>query len=154
VIDQVLQNRITLTPGGRELVMTMRAHGAFTCLVSGGFAQFTRVVAEKLGFEDNRANELLVADGQLTGEVAEPILGRAAKLATLLELRELRDLDAVDTLVAGDGANDLGMIQAAGLGIAYHAKPAVAAAAHGRIDFSDLTALLYAQGYKRSEFVN
>jgi phosphoserine phosphatase len=154
VIDQVLQTRITLTPGGRELVQTMRAHGAFTCLVSGGFSQFTGVVAQKLGFEENRANELLVADGKLTGEVAEPILGRAAKLATLLELREAGDLDAIDTLVVGDGANDLGMIQAAGLGIAYHAKPAVAASAHGRIDFSDLTALLYAQGYKRSEFVS
>jgi len=154
VIDEVLKNRITLTPGGRELVMTMRAHGARTCLVSGGFTQFTQVIAERLGFEEHRANELLVADGKLTGTVAEPILGRAAKLATLLELREADDLDAIDTLVAGDGANDLGMIQAAGLGIAYHAKPAVAAAAHGRIDFADLTALLYAQGYKRAEFVS
>lgn len=154
VIDQVLDTRITLTPGGRALVRTMRAHGAYTCLVSGGFSQFTRVVAERLGFAEHRANELIARDGKLTGEVAEPILGRDAKLATLLELREAEDIDAIDTLVAGDGANDLGMIQAAGLGIAYHAKPAVAAAAHGRIDYSDLTALLYAQGYKRAEFVD
>ncbi|NVN86881.1 MAG: phosphoserine phosphatase SerB [Rhodopseudomonas sp.] len=154
VIDEVLAKRITLTPGGRKLVATMRAHGARTCLVSGGFTQFTQVIAARLGFEEHRANELLVADGKLLGTVAEPILGREAKLATLLELREADDLDAIDTLVAGDGANDLGMIQAAGLGIAYHAKPAVAVAAHGRIDFADLTALLYAQGYQRSEFVD
>ncbi|WP_022724180.1 phosphoserine phosphatase SerB [Rhodopseudomonas sp. B29] len=154
VIDEVLATRIIPTPGGRTLVQTMRKHGAYTCLVSGGFTQFTKVVAERLGFAENRANELIARDGQLTGEVAEPILGRDAKLATLLELREADDLDAIDTLVVGDGANDLGMIQAAGLGIAYHAKPAVAAAAHGRIDHGDLTALLYAQGYRRDEFVD
>uniref|UniRef100_E6VCY4 Phosphoserine phosphatase n=1 Tax=Rhodopseudomonas palustris (strain DX-1) TaxID=652103 RepID=E6VCY4_RHOPX len=153
VIGQVLDTRITLTPGGRAVVQTMRKHGAYTCLVSGGFTQFTQVVAERLGFAEHRANELLNQDGKLTGTVAEPILGRDAKLATLLELREADDLDAIDTLVVGDGANDLGMIQAAGLGIAYHAKPAVAAAAHGRIDHGDLTALLYAQGYRRDEFV-
>ncbi|MGP9812050.1 phosphoserine phosphatase SerB [Rhodopseudomonas sp. NSM] len=153
IIDKVLATRITLTPGGRALVQTMRAHGAYTCLVSGGFTQFTRAVAERLGFAEHRANELLSEDGKLTGRVAEPILGREAKLATLLELREADDLDAIDTLAIGDGANDLGMIQAAGLGIAYHAKPAVAASAHGRIDHADLTALLYAQGYKRSDFV-
>lgn len=153
VIAQVLRERITLTPGGRELVQTMRAHGAYACLVSGGFTQFTGAVAAKLGFQENRANELLVDGGVLTGMVAEPILGRAAKLAALLDLREQLDLDEVDTLAVGDGANDLGMIQAAGLGVAYHAKPAVAAAAHARIDFGDLTALLYAQGFKRSEFV-
>ena len=106
-----------------------------------------------IGFQENRGNELLVEDGKLTGKVAEPILGRAAKLATLNELRESFDLDDLDTLVVGDGANDLGMIQRAGLGIAYHAKPAVAAAAHARIDHGDLTALLYAQGYRREEFV-
>ena len=94
-----------------------------------------------------------VQDGKLTGTVAEPILGKAAKLATLVELRESFDLDNLDTLAVGDGANDLAMIQDAGLGVAYHAKPAVAAAAHGRIDFGDLTALLFAQGYKRGEFV-
>ncbi|MCA6098455.1 phosphoserine phosphatase SerB [Bradyrhizobium australafricanum] len=153
VVDEVLDKRITLTPGGRELVMTMRAHGAYTCLISGGFTLFTKVVAAKVGFQENRANQLQVADGKLTGEVVEPILGRATKLATLIELTESFDLDEIDTLVVGDGANDLGMIQAAGLGVAYHAKPAVAAAAAVRIDHGDLTALLYAQGYRWDEFV-
>ena len=153
VIDEVLTNRITLTPGGRELVMTMRAHGAWTCLISGGFTQFTNAVAARIGFQENRANELLVQDGKLSGEVREPILGHAAKLGALVELRESFDLDEIDTLVVGDGANDLGMIKAAGLGVAYHAKPAVSAAAAARIDHGDLTALLYAQGYTREEFV-
>lgn len=153
VVDEVLAKRITLTPGGRELVATMRAHGAYTCLVSGGFTLFTRAVAAKLGFQENRANELVVRDGKFTGEVKEPILGRAAKLATLVDLMESFDLDDIDSLVVGDGANDLAMIQAAGLGVAYHAKPAVAAAAAARIDHGDLTALLYAQGYRREEFV-
>jgi phosphoserine phosphatase len=153
VVDEVLKKRITPTSGGRELVATMRAHGAWTCLISGGFTLFTSAVAAMIGFQENRANELLVRDGKLTGEVAEPILGRAVKLATLVELREAFDLDDVDTLVVGDGANDLGMIEHAGLGVAYHAKPAVAAAAAARIDHGDLTALLYAQGYRRDEFV-
>jgi phosphoserine phosphatase len=153
VVDEVLAKRITPTPGGRELVATMRANGAWTCLISGGFTLFTNAVAAKIGFQESRANELLVENGKLTGEVREPILGRAAKLATLVELRESFDLDGIDTLVAGDGANDLGMIQQAGLGVAYHAKPAVAAAAAARIDHGDLTALLYAQGYRRDEFV-
>ncbi len=154
VVDEVLAKRITPTPGGRELVATMRAHGAYTCLISGGFTLFTSAVAAMIGFQENRANQLLVADGKLTGEVAEPILGRAAKLATLIELRESFDLDDIDTLAVGDGANDLvGMIEHAGLGVAYHAKPAVAAAAAARIDHGDLTALLYAQGYRRDEFV-
>jgi phosphoserine phosphatase len=153
VVDEVLAKRITPTPGGRELVATMRANGAWTCLISGGFTLFTNAVAARIGFQESRANELLVENGKLTGEVREPILGRAAKLATLVELRESFDLDGIDTLVAGDGANDLGMIQQAGLGVAYHAKPAVAAAAAARIDHGDLTALLYAQGYRRDEFV-
>jgi phosphoserine phosphatase len=152
VIDQVLAERITLTPGGRELVATMRANGAYTCLISGGFTLFTNAVAAKIGFQENRANELKVNNGKLTGEVAEPIVGRATKLATLIELREAFDLDDIDTLVVGDGANDLGMIESAGLGVAYHAKPAVASAAAARIDHGDLTALLYAQGYRRDEF--
>jgi phosphoserine phosphatase len=154
VIDEVLKERITLTPGGRELVGTMRANGAYTCLVSGGFTAFTSKVAAMVGFQENRANTLLTEDGKLTGMVAEPILGREAKLATLRELREAFDIDGIDTLAVGDGANDLGMIQDAGLGVAYHAKPAVAAAAHARIDHGDLTALLYAQGYKRTEFAS
>jgi phosphoserine phosphatase len=153
VVDEVLNTRITATPGGRQLVMTMRARGAYTCLISGGFTLFTKAVASRIGFQENRANELVVADGKFTGEVKEPILGRAMKLATLIELTESFDLDDIDTMVAGDGANDLGMIQNAGLGVAYHAKPTVAAAAAARIDHGDLTALLYAQGYRREEFV-
>jgi phosphoserine phosphatase len=153
VVDEVLNKRITPTAGGRELVATMRAHGAWTCLISGGFTLFTGAVAAMIGFQENRGNELKVEDGKLTGEVTEPILGRAAKLATLIELTESFDLDDIDTLAIGDGANDLGMIQHAGLGVAYHAKPAVAAAAAARIDHGDLTALLYAQGYRREEFV-
>jgi len=152
VVDEVLDKRITLTPGGRELVMTMRAHGAYTCLISGGFTLFTNEVAAKIGFQENRANELVVRDGKFTGEVREPILGRDRKLATLVELTEAFDLDDIDTLAVGDGANDLAMIQHAGLGVAYHAKPAVSAAAAARIDHGDLTALLYAQGYRREEF--
>jgi phosphoserine phosphatase len=152
-VDEVLAKRITPTPGGRELVATMRAHGAYTCLISGGFTLFTNPVADMIGFQENRANELVVENGKLTGEVREPVLGRATKLATLVELLESFDLDDIDTLVVGDGANDLGMIQAAGLGVAYRAKPAVAAAAAARIDHGDLTALLYAQGYRRDEFV-
>jgi phosphoserine phosphatase len=151
VVDEVLAKRIKLTPGGRQLVMTMRAHGAYTCLISGGFTLFTRPIAATIGFQENRANELVVADGKLTGDVREPIIGRDAKLATLTELRE--SFDEIDTLAVGDGANDLGMIEAAGLGVAYHAKPAVSAAASARIDHGDLTALLYAQGYTRAEFV-
>jgi phosphoserine phosphatase len=154
VVDKVIDERIRLTPGGRELVATMRAHGAYACLISGGFTLFTRAIAKKIGFQESRGNELLVRDGKFTGEVKEPILGRAAKLATLLELRESFDLDNIDTLVAGDGANDLGMIGEAGLGVAFHAKPAVAAAAAARIDHGDLTALLYAQGYRRDEFIS
>jgi phosphoserine phosphatase len=152
VVDEVLASRITLTPGGRELVQTMRANGAYTCLVSGGFTLFTAKVAELVGFQENRANVLHVADGKLTGTVAEPILDKAAKLATLVELRESFDLDNLDTMAVGDGANDLAMIQAAGLGIAYHAKPTVAAAARHRINHTDLTALLFAQGYHAAEF--
>lgn len=153
VVDDVLEKHITLTPGGVELVRTMRAHGAYTCLVSGGFTLFTKRVAAMIGFQESRANELIVENDKFAGLVVEPIVGREAKLATLLELREAFDLDTIDTLVVGDGANDLGMIEAAGLGVAYHAKPKVAAAAGARIDHGDLTALLYAQGFKRSEFV-
>jgi phosphoserine phosphatase len=153
VVDKVIQERITLTPGGRELVATMRAHGAWTCLISGGFTLFTQAIAAKIGFQENRGNQLIVRDDKLTGEVQEPIVGRATKLGTLIELREAADLDNIDTLVVGDGANDLGMIQEAGLGVAFHAKPAVATAAAARIDYGDLTALLYAQGYRREEFV-
>jgi phosphoserine phosphatase len=152
VIDDVLQKHIHLTPGGRMLVMTMTKHGAYTCLVSGGFTLFTEKIAAKIGFDENRGNRLLIEGGKLTGKAEEPILGSEAKLVTLKELVAKLKLDPADTLAAGDGANDLPMIEAAGLGVAYHAKPAVAAAAAARIDHGDLTALLYLQGYRREEF--
>ena len=154
VIDDVLAQRIVPTPGGRTLVATMRANGAYTCLVSGGFTAFAEKIAQRIGFDEASANQLLIdASGMLLGEVAEPILGREAKLATLLALRARLGLAAEDTLAIGDGANDLDMIRAAGLGIAFHAKPAVAAAAAARIDHCDLTAVLFIQGYRRDQFV-
>jgi phosphoserine phosphatase len=152
VVGEVIDRRIALTPGGRALVATMRRNGGYTCLVSGGFTPFTGPVAKMIGFDEHRGNTLIVEDGKLSGRVAEPILGREAKLATLLELRQRLGLSPHETLAAGDGANDLAMIEAAGLGVAYHAKPKVADAAHARIDHGDLTALLYLQGYARAEF--
>jgi phosphoserine phosphatase len=153
VIDEIIERRITLTPGARTLVQTLKVHGVYTCLVSGGFTLFTGPVAAKIGFDEHRSNLLMVEGDRLAGHVQEPILGREAKLQTLIELRERLALDPADTMAVGDGANDLAMIEAAGLGVAYHAKPAVAAAAHARIDHGDLTALLYAQGYRRADFV-
>jgi len=153
VVDDVIGKRITLTPGAQTLVATMRANGAHTCLVSGGFTLFTRKIAAMIGFDEDRANTLIVgADGRLEGRVAEPILGSEAKLATLLELRARLGLTKQETLAVGDGANDLAMIDNAGLGVAYHAKPKVAAAAAARVDHGDLTALLYMQGYRRALF--
>jgi len=152
VVDEVIRERITLTPGARTLVATMRKNGGTTCLVSGGFTLFTSRVGAMIGFDENRGNTLIVEDGRLAGRVEEPILGREAKLVTLIELRDRLGLAASETLAAGDGANDLAMIEAAGLGVAYHAKPKVADAAHARIDHSDLTALLYLQGYARVDF--
>ena len=154
IVTQVIAERITFTPGGRELVRTMRANGAHTALVSGGFTLFTSAVAEAIGFHENRANELIVEDDKFAGLVTEPILGKEAKLASLIELRDKHELKPQDTMAVGDGANDLAMLGEAGLGVAFYAKPAVAAAAHARIDHSDLTALLYAQGYKSSDFVS
>ena len=152
VVDEVIRERITLTPGARTLVTTMRQNGGTTCLVSGGFTLFTSRVGAMIGFDENRGNTLVVEDGRLAGRVEEPILGREAKLVTLIELRDRLGLAASETLAAGDGANDLAMIEAAGLGVAYHAKPKVAEAAHARIDHGDLTALLYLQGYARADF--
>jgi phosphoserine phosphatase len=154
VIGTVIAERIRLTPGGRTLVATMRANGAHTCIVSGGFTAFTSVIGAMIGFDENHANTLLVdADGKLTGEVAQPVLGREAKLRTLNALRKRFRLGHDDTLAVGDGANDIPMVEAAGLGVAYHGKPALQQAAAARIDHGDLTALLYAQGYRREEFV-
>ncbi|WP_375458012.1 phosphoserine phosphatase SerB [uncultured Enterovirga sp.] len=152
IVDRIIAERITPMPGGDVLVATMRANGAYAGLVSGGFTLFTGPIGAALGFDEDRANRLLVEDGALTGAVAEPILGREAKLATLLELRTRLGLRPGETLAVGDGANDLAMLGKAGLGVAYRAKPAVAAAAHARIEHGDLTALLYLQGYAASEF--
>jgi phosphoserine phosphatase len=151
-IDEVIEKRIRLTPGARALVMTLRKNGAYTCLVSGGFSLFTNRIAALIGFDENRANRFIIENGKLAGRVEEPILGREAKLAALKQLTARLKLDPDDTLAAGDGANDIPMIEAAGLGVAYHAKPAVAAAAAARIEHGDLTALLYLQGYRREEF--
>ncbi len=152
VVDDVIAKRITLMPGGRALVATMRAAGAYTCLVSGGFTLFTERIAGAIGFDENRGNTLVVESDAFAGTVAEPILGSEAKLATLKELRIRLGLAETDTLAIGDGANDIPMLQAAGMGIAYRAKPKTAEAAAARIDHGDLTAVLYLQGYRQSEF--
>lgn len=152
VIEQVFANRITMSPGAATLVATMKAQGARTALVSGGFTAFTARVAAALGFDEHRANTLLAANGILTGEVAEPILGRDAKVAALDEIAARHGLGAADVLAVGDGANDLGMLHRAGMGVALHAKPRVAAECDLRVNHGDLTALLYLQGYRADEF--
>jgi phosphoserine phosphatase len=152
-MERVYDERINLNPGARTLLATMRAHGAHTMLVSGGFSYFTRRVAQAAGFHRDQANELLHDGGALTGLVGEPILGRQAKLAALETAVAERGLTAEDALAVGDGANDLAMIQRAGLGVAYHAKPVVAEAAGARVSHGDLTALLYLQGYNDDEIV-
>ena len=154
VIATVIRDRITLMPGGPELVATMRANGAYAALVSGGFTAFTAQVAATLGFDENRANLLLVQDGKLTGQVAEPILGRAAKVQALEEISARLGISAQDAIAVGDGANDLGMLGLAGAGVALHAKPVVAAQCDIRVNHGDLTALLFLQGYSRAEFLS
>ena len=153
VVDEVIAKRITLTPGGRELIATMKAKGYYTALVSGGFTVFTGRIAAMLGFDENRANTLLESDGLLTGEVAEPILGKQAKVDALADIAARLGISPEEAMAVGDGANDLGMLHLAGSGVALHAKPAVAAEAKIRIDHGDLTALLYLQGYRKSDFV-
>lgn len=153
VIDRVISTRITLMPGGPELVRTMRKHGAYTALVSGGFTSFTQRIANMIGFHEDRANRLLDDGNNLTGMVAEPILGREAKVDSLQNIADRLGLTPQDAIAVGDGANDLGMLQLAGTGVALHAKPAVAAQAKMRIDHGDLTALLYIQGYRKADFV-
>jgi phosphoserine phosphatase len=152
VIGQVLRDRITLMPGGQVLLATMKANGAYAALVSGGFTAFTSAVAAKLGFDENRANSLNVAEGRLTGTVAEPILGKEAKLQALNEIAAQLGLTPSKALAVGDGANDLPMLQAAGTGVALHAKPRVQAECDIRVNYGDLTALLYIQGYSRQDF--
>jgi phosphoserine phosphatase len=153
VIGQVLRDRITLMPGGPVLLATMKANGAHAALVSGGFTAFTAAVAEKLGFDETRANRLLIAAGALAGTVAEPILGKEAKLVALKEIAARLGITPAKAIAVGDGANDLPMLLAAGTGVALHAKPRVQAECEIRVNHGDLTALLYLQGYGREEFV-
>lgn len=153
VIARVLDQRITLMPGGPALLATMKANGAYAALVSGGFTSFTRVVADRLGFDENRANTLISDGDALTGQVGLPILGRAAKVEALEQITARLGLTDADVLAVGDGANDLGMLQRAGAGVALHAKPSVAAQCDLRINHGDLTALLFLQGYSATEFV-
>jgi phosphoserine phosphatase len=152
VIQQVIDSRITLMPGGPKLIATMKANGAYCALVSGGFTAFTAKIAATLGFDENRANTLIAEGGTLTGEVGRPILGREAKVQALEEITARLGLSEADVIAVGDGANDLGMLGRAGMGVALHAKPAVAAQCDIRINHGDLTSLLYLQGYSRAEF--
>jgi phosphoserine phosphatase len=152
VIAQVLRDRITLMPGGKALLATMKANGAYAALVSGGFTAFTSAVAALLGFDENRANTLHIEDGALAGTVAEPILGKEAKLQALNEITARLGVTPAEALAVGDGANDLPMLKAAGTGVALHAKPTVQAQCEVRVNHGDLTALLYLQGYSRNDF--
>ena len=153
-IDRCLAERVKLMPGARTLIQTMKARGATTILVSGGFTRFAQPVGEQIGFDRVIANELLIEADALTGTVTKPIVDSATKETTLLNATAELGLPASATMAVGDGANDLAMIKQAGLGVAYHAKPIVAAAAGARIDHGDLTALLYVQGVARSEWVD
>lgn len=152
VIGRVLADRITLMPGGAALVATMKAAGGHAVLVSGGFTAFAGPIAARLGFDEHRANRLLAEGGVLTGKVALPILGRAAKVEALQEIAARLGISPAEAMAVGDGANDLGMLGLAGAGVALHAKPVVAAECALRVNHGDLTALLYLQGYARDEF--
>jgi phosphoserine phosphatase len=154
VVDEVIAKRITLTPGGPELIATMKSKGHYTALVSGGFTVFTSRIAATLGFDENRANTLLEDGGILSGFVAEPILGKQAKVDALNEISARLGISPEEAIAVGDGANDLGMLHLAGAGVALHAKPAVAAEAQMRINHGDLTALLYIQGYRKTDFIS
>jgi phosphoserine phosphatase len=153
VIARVIRDRITLMPGGQALVATMRGNGGYAALVSGGFTAFTGAIAGVLGFDENRANTLLVEGGRLTGAVAEPILGKAAKVQALEEISARLGISPAEAVAVGDGANDLGMLGIAGMGVALHAKPSVQAECQVRVNHGDLTALLYLQGYRREAFL-
>lgn len=152
VISQVIRDRITLMPGGKVLLATMKANGGHAALVSGGFTAFTARIADVLGFDENRANTLLIAEGKLTGAVADPILGKAAKVQALEEISARLGIGPDQAIAVGDGANDLGMLGLAGTGVALHAKPSVQAQCNIRVNHGDLTALLYLQGYCRADF--
>ncbi len=152
-IQTVIDTRITLMPGGATLLATMKANGAHCALVSGGFTAFTSEIATRLGFDEHHANTLLTENGTLTGDVTRPILGREAKVDALNRISCEKGVSAAEVLAVGDGANDLGMLQLAGTGVALHAKPTVQAEARIRVNHGDLTALLFIQGYAKSEFV-
>ena len=152
-VDEVIRERLTFTPGGEVLVATMRAHGAYTALVSGGFTQFTRVVAGRLGFQEHRANTLEVEDGRLTGRVVLPVLGKEAKVAAVEQIVARLGLTPRQVLAIGDGANDLPMLKLAGTGLALHAKPVVSAQVDVRVNHGDLTAALFLQGYADTDLV-
>ncbi|MCP5085482.1 MAG: phosphoserine phosphatase SerB [Rhodobacteraceae bacterium] len=152
VIQTVLDNRISLMPGGQELVATMKAHGAYCALVSGGFVDFTSAIATQLGFDEHRANTLLRDGSRLSGTPGQPILGREAKVDALKDIIQLRGLTYSDVIAVGDGANDLGMLQLAGTGAALHAKPIVAAQCSVQLNHTDLAGLLFVQGYSFAEF--
>ena len=152
IIQKVIDSRITLMEGGPVLLATMRAQGAYTALVSGGFTAFTCAIAARLGFHENRANRLIAENGALTGTVADPILGREAKVQALREIAARLGISEAEAMAVGDGANDLGMLGLAGAGVALHAKPSVQAQCDLRINHGDLTALLYLQGYSAAEF--
>ncbi|TNB46641.1 phosphoserine phosphatase SerB [Martelella lutilitoris] len=153
IVDEIIEKRITLTPGGKELVATMQANGGYTALVSGGFTVFTSRIGAMIGFDENRANTLIEKNGKLTGQVADPILGRQAKIEALHDVAKKRGIAETEIMAVGDGANDLGMLELAGSGVALHAKPTVAEKADIRIDHGDLSALLYIQGYRQEDFV-
>ena len=152
-LAKVFEEKVKLSPGARILVRTMGRHGAFTALISGGFRYFTERVGQWAGFDWNRGNVLEIVEDRLSGRLVPPILGREEKRASLHRLAEERDIPLADAIAVGDGANDLDMIGDAGMGVAYRAKPIVAARARARVEHADLTALLYIQGYPRSEFV-
>ena len=153
IVAKVLSSRIAIMGGAAILVATMRASGAYTVLVSGGFTAFAEPIGRSIGFHEHRANSLLSEADRFTGLLAEPILGREAKEEALLEFAARLGLDPSQTLAVGDGANDIGMIRRAGLGVAYRAKPALRAEADATIDHADLTGLLFLQGFRREEFV-
>lgn len=154
IINQVISEKISLMPGGKTLLATMRANGGYSALVSGGFTPFTEYVAEQLGFDEHHGNDLIIANDVLIGAVAEPIKGKATKQQICRTLSHRLAIPLSEMMAIGDGANDLDMLRIVGMGVAFHGKPAVAAAAQWRINHGDLTALLYLQGYRKSDFIN